>query len=63
MPWGLRGREMEDTSSARGCLALAEQIHARVESTTSPETKQALLRLAESYELMAVRISKGQIPN
>jgi len=54
---------MEDTSSARGCLALAEQIHARVESTTSPETKQALLRLAESYELMAVRISKGQIPN
>ena len=42
-----------------GYKARATQIRADAENISNPEIKQALLRIADSYEHLARRLSKG----
>ena len=61
---GPKGREMDhERRSATGYKARATQIRAEAETIRNPETKQALLRIADSYEHLARRVSKGQTSN
>ena len=43
------------------CYRRATQIRAEAENVNNPETKQALLRIADSYEQLAISVSKPQI--
>jgi len=57
---GPKGREMyHERPSAIGYQARATQIRADAENISIPEIKQALLRIADSYEHLARRLSKG----
>ena len=57
---GPKGREMDHESrSATGYKARATQIRADAENISNPEIKQTLLRIADSYEHLARRLSKG----
>ena len=49
---------MNDARSARGYRGRAEAIRAEAEAMTNLETRQALLRIAYSYEQLAHRIEK-----
>ena len=57
---GPKGRELDQKRpSAIGYKARATQIRADAENISNPEIKQALLRIADSYEQLARRLSKG----
>ena len=51
---------MEEEGRVRGYRARAEQLRIDAAAMTNPEVRQALLRMADSYEQMAKRISKSQ---
>ena len=47
---------MDAERSAKGYRARAEQIRVEAEGMQNPETKQALLHIADSYEQLANRL-------
>jgi hypothetical protein len=53
----------DDCSSVTGYLARAAQIRADALKISDSETKQALLRIAESYESLAKRVAKARADN
>ena len=53
---------MEEEGRVRGYRARAEQLRVDAAAMTNPEVRQALLRMANSYEQMAKRISKSANP-
>jgi hypothetical protein len=58
------GDAMEDNArSARGYRARAAQLRAEAETMSNPNTREALLRIASSYEQLAKRVEKSGSPS
>jgi hypothetical protein len=51
------GRQIEH---ALGYLPRAKQLRAEAAQMRNPQTKQAMLRIADNYEMLAIRVSKFQ---
>jgi len=57
----LTGFRHDGARSAIGYEARAIQIRAEAENISNPQTKKAMLRIADNYEQLAIRVSKRPI--